>query len=395
MPRIAHLITDLNGFGGTEATLLRYLQGSRVPLANQRVFVLRQVGSGDTLGAQMLRLGVQVMELNQRKGLITPKALRQLRRALVDFAPDVISAWLYHPCLLAAMLLPLLNDQPTAVWHIRSLPFASPWRHPGRWAVQRALAIVAKFTSPVLISNSTAAVHAHAAIGLGSDFSRWHIVPNGVDLERFRPDPADRKAMRHELSLPDDAVVVVCIGRFAPEKAYPICFAALASALGRLEPGLSERVYIVAAGNGVGEDNPSFAALALGSTVPSKRMRLLGKRPDVQRLLRAGDLFVLSSISESFPNALIEAMAVSVPCVATDLGGVLELLGDNRFVARAGDVDSLANALMLGLSLSPQGREAIGRANRERIARDHGLAEMVRRFDELFESSASSTPMRN
>lgn len=395
MPRVAHLIGDLDGFGGTEATLLRYLEGSRLPKEDQRVFVLRHIGVGDALGAQMVRMGVTVVELGQPKGFVTPLALHRLRVALADFAPDVLSGWLYHPSLLAALMASLLARRPTVVWHIRSMPFAAPWRKPGRWAVQRLLSVAARHARPLIVSNSVATANAHAAMGIGPGDSNWNIIPNGIDLDRFGPDAADRLAARRELSLPDDAIVLVCIGRFVTEKGYPVLFQALSSALAQLPRELATRVHLVAAGNGVASDNPAFAAVTRPCEAMAPRMRLLGKRPDVEHLLRAADLFVLPSISESFPNALIEAMACALPCVATDVGPVRGLLEDPRFVARCGDAVSLAGALAHGLSLSSRDRSRVGDVNRERVCRRHGQPEMVRRFDELFEQSARHTGARH
>lgn len=379
-PKVAHIIGDMNGFGGTEATLLRYLQASAIPLAQQRVYVLKSLGTGDTLGSQMHAAGVTVCALGQR-GLFSPRGALRLWRELRAFRPDVLSGWLYSPSLLVCLLAPLL---PAArqVWHIRSLPSGQGWRRPGRLVVQRLLAVLSHLARPMLVSNSDAAMRAHQAIGF-SRAGRWQVIGNGIDAAQYFPDAAERLAVRAELGVPADAVVIVCVGRFVAEKAYPVLFAALAEAAAQLPTAMRQRVHLMAVGNGVSLDNPAFAALARGA-LAQQQLHLLGKRGDVARLLRGADMFVLSSVSESFPNALVEAMASSLACVSTDAGQCAEVLGSPTLVVAAGQPAPLAAAIAELVGQSAAARAAIGRRNRERAAAQFTLAAMVARFDALF-----------
>ena len=240
--RIAHVITDLNGFGGTEATLLRYLQRGNNKKFNHRVIVLNTIGECNTLGDQMVRSGIEVVALKLSSGSISFRGLAQLYISLREFKPDVISGWLYHPSLLATVLAPWLIHKPAVVWHIRSLPFADAFKNTSRFVVQRLLAALSRFTRPVLVSNAAAAIEAHRAIGFRREHDRWVIIPNGLDAEQYFPDKHDGLAVRRDLNIPDDALIIGCVGRFVPEKGYAIMFDALAKVYRKLQPEIAPNV---------------------------------------------------------------------------------------------------------------------------------------------------------
>jgi glycosyltransferase involved in cell wall biosynthesis len=268
-------------------------------------------------------------------------------------------------------------------WHIRSLPFVGFLQKPGRFVVQRALALLSHLTKPVLVSNSSAAMMAHVRIGFAGNLKRWTIIPNGIDAAKYHPEPEDRPAVRGQLGIPDDALLIGCVGRFVPEKGYPVMFRALALVLQKLRPDLASRLHFLAVGNDVTAENPAFRSMAT-SCLPLSRLHLLGKRADVPRLLRALDIFVLPSLSESFPNSLVEAMATGLACTATDVGECREVLAAPEWVAPAGDKVQLADRIIALAEMTVQEREKLGAVNRYRIATHFTLNKMVASLDALF-----------
>jgi glycosyltransferase involved in cell wall biosynthesis len=395
--RIAHVITDLNGFGGTEATLLRYLQRSNNTKFNHRVVVLKSIGEGNTLGAQMVRSGIEVVELKLASGSISLRGLAQLYLALRAFKPDVISGWLYHPSLLATALAPWLTHKPAVVWNIRSLPFADLLKNTSRFVVQRLLAVLSRITRPVLVSNASAAMKAHRAIGFGRKHDRWSIIPNGLDAAQYFPDKDDALAVRRALDIPDDALLIGCVGRFVPEKGYAVMFDALASAHQKLGPEIASRLHFLAIGNGVAAENSLFMKLACRSGLKADHLHLLGKRDDVARLIRALDFFVMPSISEAFPNSLVEAMATGLACIATDVGECAEVLAHPAWIVPAGNAEQLADRMVELAGMGVESRAAMGAINRERVAGHFALDTMVDHFDALFveATTANCVPVAN
>jgi glycosyltransferase involved in cell wall biosynthesis len=388
-PRIAHIIGDLNGFGGTETTLLGYLRNSNVPRDCHRVIVLKSIGVGSTVGVQVVQSGISVVALDHRGFWGAMLTIWRLVRQLRAFEPDVISGWLYAPSFLTAISVPQLSRRASQVWHIRSLPFGTLLKEPGRYLTQRILAGLSRLIHPRLVSNSHAAMKAHQRIGFECSLGSWTIIPNGVDVERYFPDERDRSSIRAELGIPTNALLIGCIGRLAPEKGYAVMFEALSVLLRRIRPELLPHLHFLAAGNEVASTNPVFSRLSVKSGISSTNLHLLGRRPDTDRLLRALDIFVLPSVSESFPNSLIEAMATALPCIASNVGDCSEVL-PATLVVPAGNAYALAQRMIELLEADPQSRQRIGKRNRDEVMKRFGISKMARAFDAVFIEAASA-----
>ena len=147
---------------------------------------------------------------------------------------------------------------------------------------------------------------------------RLTVIENGIPLGKFGADEAARSAIRDELGIPRDALVVGSVGRLVEEKDYPLLVRAM-------EPLLGERVRLVIVGEGIvrGEIEAAIAALAPGVR---RYVTLTGARRDVSRVLTAFDVYASSSRAEGLPLALAEAMASRLPIVATAVGGVPDIV---------------------------------------------------------------------
>jgi glycosyltransferase involved in cell wall biosynthesis len=189
-------------------------------------------------------------------------------------------------------------------------------------------------------------------------------IGNGVDPMRFHPPTdhgAERAATRQSLDTPDDAMVVMVVGRLVAEKGYPELLKAMAG-LDAILWVVGERLPSDHAKGIAGEIDGALADPALGP-----RLRLLGARDDVPTLLRAADIYTLPSHREGMPRSIIEAMMSGLPVVATDIRGAREEVVDGatgRLVPVA-DVAALAGALG-ALSDDPALRARFGAAGRER-----------------------------
>jgi glycosyltransferase involved in cell wall biosynthesis len=146
------------------------------------------------------------------------------------------------------------------------------------------------------------------------------VIANGIRLEQFKPDAAARAAVRAELGIAADALVVGMVGRIDEFKNQPLLLAAIA-------PRLGPAVHVVFVGDG-----PTRAGLdaAVAALPPAARAaaHVLGRRMDVARLLPAFDVFALSSKSEGLPLVVPEAMAAGLPVVATAVGGLPTVIDD-------------------------------------------------------------------
>ncbi len=170
---------------------------------------------------------------------------------------------------------------------------------------------------------------------------RARYLGNGVDLARF--DPArfgddERRALRAELGIADDDVVIGAVGRLVAEKGYPELFTAFEQ--------LSAPFRLVV----VGGDDPAKADALPRPVVDRARARgviFLGQRDDVDRCYAAMDVYVLASHREGFPRAAMEAAAMGLPVVATDVRGCREVVdpGVTGTLVPVRDAAALATAL--------------------------------------------------
>src|SRR5262249_27477376 len=139
---------------------------------------------------------------------------------------------------------------------------------------------------------------------------RSRVIPNGVDIERFRPDQERRARMRGAPRLANE-VVWLAAGRLIWEKNYPLLLDAMKS--------LPQSLLLIA---GDGPDAERLRSLAPAN------VRFLGARDNMPELMNAADAFVLSSVVEGLPSVLLEAAASGLPCVSTDVGGAAEAIRD-------------------------------------------------------------------
>ncbi|MCY1354269.1 D-inositol-3-phosphate glycosyltransferase [compost metagenome] len=197
------------------------------------------------------------------------------------------------------------------------------------------------------------------------------VMPNGIDTDRFRPDPALRQATRNALGLDADTRLVVNIGRLVPEKAQSLLIEAFADMV--QTPGHLDTRLLVAG------DGPMRGALEaiIREYDVAKLITLAGNRRDIPALLNAADLFVLSSDVEGMPLALGEALACGCPVVATDAAGVAELLGDAGTIVPRGEVAPLTQA-MAGALAHGIGSEAEQASRRQRVLAQCSLDAVAR-----------------
>jgi len=208
-----------------------------------------------------------------------------------------------------------------------------------------------------------------------------HPIPNGVDTERFRPPaPGERQALRDALGLPDGVPVALYVGVLDRRKNIGW----LAQQWVEHDAYGTGALLLVAGPHSRDEVDAGLPAQidALAAACP-QRLRRLPFRADVAPLYRCVDLFVLPSLQEGLPNAVLEAMASGLPCVVTCASGSRELVADgvNGWGYAQGDAAALGAAVQacLGPAGAAMGREA------RRIAQSrYGIAAVAQRYEHLY-----------
>lgn len=353
--RVLHVITGL-GVGGAETMLARLATMAPPHVLDQRIVSLTP---GGAVRAQLDRAGAAVSDLGMTRALPSPGAVLRLARVIRDCQPDVVQGWMYHADLMSTLALYLSGrrGRTALCWGVRCSDMDTR-----RYSAKLKLVIAAcARLSPLadaVIANSGVGRSVHQALGYHQP--RFELIPNGVDTDRFAPDPSRREAVRAALGLPQDAPVVAHVARLDPMKDH----AGMLAAMARLP-----NVHCLLIGTGT-------EALA-----KSPNIHGLGCRQDVPDLLAAADIIVSSSaFGEGFSNALAEGMACGLPAVATDVGDSRLVVGPAGMVVRPGDPAALAAAMDSVLAR----RGELAPLARAHIAGNFAMDRVIERFATLY-----------
>ncbi|MEJ2645629.1 MAG: glycosyltransferase [Gammaproteobacteria bacterium] len=374
--RVVHVITGLST-GGAERALYSVLAGGLVADGEHTVLSLRDEGS---YGTRIRELGVPVRTLGIHRAVPGGGAVFRLVRLVREFNPNLIQGWMYHGNLAASLAKWRMPGRPALAWNIRQCLYTFDAERPITRQVIRANRLLSARPDAILY-NSQLSRQQHEEFGF--DGSRGGVIPNGFDLEQWRPDGDQRKKVRETLGIPESAPVIGHIARFHPMKDHTL-FLRAAVAIAKAHPS----VHFVLVGRDVQADNPIFAGIVPGWL--ENRFLWLGERHDMSGLMQAMDVFCQSSWSEAFPNVVGEAMAAGVPCVVTDVGDSAALVGDTGLVVPSKNENALTQGLLAMVARSDDARRALGKAARARIQTNFSLQHMVRQYSTLYERLVSN-----
>ena len=304
-----------------------------------------------------LETKLPTMRLNQQRSLAGfVRAWRTARSFLAAFGADIIHSHTY-PANLFARLLRLsgtsgcvLNTFHNVIeggWFRRQLA-----RSTRRW--MSAATAVSEAVRVCVVEQKLAAVEL------------IRVIPNGIPIEDYQPEPKLRRETRRELGA-EGRFVWIAIGRIAKAKDYPNLLRAFAQVREKM---VDCQLWIV---GGVGQDRYEEENLRLAEQLKGATgVRWLGTRTDVVSLLNAADAFVLASAWEGAPLVIAEAMAMKLPVVATDVGGVVEILDECGEVAPGADSAALAQAMLR--IMQSERKEILQRTDAGRARVEHYFA---------------------
>ena len=211
------------------------------------------------------------------------------------------------------------------------------------------------------------------------------LIPNAADVERFHPvRPGQQRVLRRELGLPEDGPLVLFVGFFSQEKRPEVVFEAWARLVTE-GVAAGTLVFVGATRSSYYEVDGQLAKAILERAQRlgvSHRVRFVEKTLEIERYYQAADVFVLSSIREGCPIALVEAMASGLACVATRLEGSTDSLiedGINGLAVPPDAVSAFAAALRNVLTDSDRAQE-LGRRARQTIETSYSLARVAERY---------------
>ena len=367
--RVMNVITGL-GLGGAETALTQLVQGLDRDRIEASVVSLQP----ESVLAQPIRTaGIPLHTLEMTGPSHLPVAVMRLRGLIREMRPHVVQTWLYHADLLGSLALLGMNQPPALAWNLRCSAMAMEHYSLASQLVRWSCCLLSSRPA-LVIANSQAGLDAHTALGYRP--RRTELIPNGFDLDRFRPAPEARAALRREWGIADHTTIIGLVARWDPQKDHATFVRAAA-----LLAAQRQDVAFVLAGVGLEENAPGIGDLLTRFPVAAP-VRLLGARSDIPYVLAGLDIGGLcSAFGEGFPNAVGEAMACGLPCVVTAVGDSARLVGETGRVVPPRDAEALAAAWSELVSLGSERRAQLGETARNRIVNHYGLATIIARYE--------------
>lgn len=370
--------------GGTERSLVELLPLMGTTGIETQVACLRgRSGEGIEEAARAAGAHLRILEASSFLGQV-----RALRRIAREWQPAILHSALFQANLVArfaAIGLPLVLLNSVVNTPYERARYEDPDVRKARLrAVQALDAVTGRWLVDHFHAVSAAAGTA-AARALRVPTERITVVHRGRDARRLGARTAERRVrVRQGLGVPNDAELVVSVGRQDYQKGQSV----LVAAVGRLVPRRPSIRLLVAGRSG--NATPALQATSERSGL-GDRVRFLGHREDVPDLLAAADLFAFPSLFEGFPGAMIEAMALGLPIVASDIPPVRELRGPaaNSLLVPPNDPAALAEALAELLDDSARAA-AMGESGRARYEAHFTLEEAGASMVALYRRLAGS-----
>jgi glycosyltransferase involved in cell wall biosynthesis len=365
--RIAHLI-ETDGPGGAERVVAG--MASQLQRAGaENVVILPARGEG-WLAAQLERTGIAIEHFSLHSP-VSPRCVREIAAALRRHRVDVAHSHEFSMAVYGAAAARLAGVPHVITMHGNRY-------YAGRFRRRAAL------RAAIAVSGATIAVSHRLADDLRRDLllprSRVAMISNGV----IAAAPASPAPVRGELRLDEADRLLVAVGNLYPVKGH----VHLIDAMALLAPR-HPRLHVAICGRGDLRAELEARARTLGVAA---RVHLLGLRSDVAGVLAAADAFVLPSLSEGLPLALLEAMFAARPIVASAVGEIPAVLahGDAGVLVEPGSAAALAEAIGSFLEHPDRARQLGERARRRALA-EYDLATMIRRYSEVYERTLMHT----
>ncbi len=366
------LLIDALGMGGAERLLTIYLKHFDTNRFNLRVCTLG-VKEGNPLAKDIQELGIPV-DTVPVPYLRDLSALPRLVRYLRQQQADLLHTQLEFADTLGSAAAKIVGIPTVSTLHTFDDPPKGTrlyWRLKLRWWVLRNL-----FDRVIAVSEGTR--RHHMELGKLAP-NRVITMYNGIELSRFgNGDETSRRLARETLGIPPDAPVLITVAVLRPPKGIQYLIEALPTIL-KAVPNLH---YLIV---GSGEHEATLKTLAQERGV-AKQVIFTGVRHDIPELLAVSDLFVLPTLGDALPTVLAEAMAAQKPIVASEVGGVPEMVehGRNGLLVPPADSAALADAC-LQIIQNPDLARQMAAAGYDIVEQRFNISKQAHRLGDLYQ----------
>ena len=359
---MVHVITNFAGVGGAEMMLARLIKQTQ----NEYDHVVISLMKTSDVYADTLAICSSHSALAWN-GLNSFSVLARLKNLLKQLAPKTVQCWMYHANVMTSLSVLGLANKPKVFWGIHH-SLASPKEESIATKLSLVISKMLSAKPAGIIYCAHSSLHQHQQYGLNN--SNAHVIANGVSLDKFQPNP-----VLH------DPIVIGFAGRYHTAKGYPYLFETMSFLK-------DQSIIFKIAGQGANLDNPEIKGYFEQYQLDENQVQLLDQISDMPAFYRSIDAFLMTSITEGFPNVLVEAMASGLPCISTDVGDAKYIVQELGSIVPPRDADALAKAVMDYVYLSPSQKLELKQLTRQRVEQNFSIEYVSQQYVAAWRQSA-------
>ena len=371
--KVVHIITGGEGRGGAEGALLRLINGTSKKVEHI-VYTLLDMPE---YNSDFKEADIVIQSLNIRSLKSFAINLYKLRKEILEYEPDIIQSWMGHSNFLFGLLGKTWGVP--VVWNIRQSRVTKKELGSKNYALMKASAKLSKLIPYKIINCSLKSIELHKQAGFYDNFA---YIPNGINI-----DSSDHKLIE---SQKNKEFTVGHVGRYDPAKNHALFISSFNSFNKK-----HTQSRCIMAGTGISYENVVFKNKY--AHLINASFTLLGQvhnRNDLFDIYKKMDCLVLSSITEGFPNVLIEAMSCGVPCISTDVGDAREIIADTGWIVPSEDQNALEKALEEAYREYldfPEDWVARREKAYERVVENYSVEKMCERYIDVWNDAINQT----
>ena len=353
-PLMVHVITNFAGVGGAEMMLARLIQYTEHQYEHVIIALMKT--------SEVYQSTLDSCQAHYAlgwSGINTLGTIQKLRGLLKQLQPKTVQCWMYHANVLTSLSVIGLARKPKVVWGIHH-SLASPKDESISTKIALGLSKILSQQASAIIYCAHSSMQQHQAFGFKNANSQ--VIANGVFLDKFQPNP-----QLHE------PTVIGFAGRYHTAKGYPYLLQVIAELK-------DQPIIFKIAGSGANLDTPEIKQAFAEHQLDLQKVKLFDQVSDMPAFYQSIDAFLMTSITEGFPNVLVEAMASGLPCITTDVGDAKYIVEEKGWVVAPRDVAGLKAAILNYVKLSQADKRSLKQQTRARVEQNFSIQHVSQQY---------------
>lgn len=353
-PVVVHVITNFAGVGGAEMMLSRLVAQTQ---AEYEHIIIALMNVSDVY-TETLKLCSSHYSLNW-KGINSFNVVLKLRKLLQQIQPNVVQGWMYHANAMASLSLLGMQQKPPVFWGVHH-SLASSKEESLSTKVALNLSKIFSQQPKGIVYCAHSSLEQHQAFGFNN--ANQQVIANGVALDQFQ--------VNEQLHEP---ITIGFAGRYHTAKGY----AYLLQVIAELK---DQPIIFKIAGSGANLDTPEIKQAFAEHQLDPQKVQLFDQVSGMPAFYQSLDAFLMTSITEGFPNVLVEAMASGLPCITTDVGDAKYIVEDMGWVVAPRDVAALKAAILEYVKLSQADKHSLKQQTRARVEQNFSIQHVSQQY---------------